>query len=36
MEALRDRVTPSSLHIPSISDTAALSELRGTGARQNV
>ena len=32
MRALRDRVTPSSLHIPGMPDTADLSKLRGTGA----
>ena len=30
MGTLRDRVTPSSHHIPGISDTTGLSELRGT------
>ena len=29
---LRDRVNPSSLHIPGISDTADMSKLRGAGA----
>ena len=33
MGVLRDRVTPSSPHIPSISDTAELSKLRGTRLR---
>ena len=32
MEALRDRVNPSSLHIPSMPDTANMSKLRGAGA----